>query len=113
MPQTEHATPSTGCAAAASSVRTKRPFDWRFSMSKAVEDQPDQTQFAAYWVPDFQVIPGLVLPAQWIAYPPAQNSFVGWVQHINYYNEENSVQGAWNAKLPFTQWNGQIGRAHV
>jgi outer membrane receptor protein involved in Fe transport len=84
-------------------------FDWRFSMSKAIEDQPDQTQFAAYWVPEFQVIPGLVLPAQWIGYPPAQNSFVGWVQHINYYNEENSTQGAWNVKLPFLQWNGREG----
>lgn len=84
-------------------------FDWRFALSKATENQPDQTQFAAYWVPDFQIIPGLVLPAQWIGYPPAQNAFVGWVQHINYYNEENSTQGAFNLTLPFVQWNDREG----
>ena len=83
--------------------------DWRFSLSEASEDQPDQTQFAAYWVPEFQVFPGFNLPAQWISYPPAQNTFVGWVQHINYYNEESSTQGATNIKLPFTQWNDREG----
>lgn len=83
--------------------------DWRFSLSKATENQPDQTQFAAYWVPDFEVFPGLVLPEQWIGYPPAQNAFVGWVQHINYYNEESSTQGTVNVKLPFTQWNDREG----
>ena len=84
-------------------------FDWRFSLSQATENQPDQTQFAAYWVPPFEVVPGLVLPEQWIQYPPAQSAFVGWVQHINYYNEENSTQGATNLKLPFTQWNDREG----
>jgi outer membrane receptor protein involved in Fe transport len=83
--------------------------DWRFAMSKATEDQPDQTQFAAYWIPDFQIFPGFVLPQQWIAYPPAQNAFVGWVQHINYTNEETSIQGALNLKLPFMQWNDREG----
>lgn len=83
--------------------------DWRLSMSKATEDQPDQTQFASYWIPDYQVVPGLILPQQWVAYPPAQNAFVGWVQHINYNNEETSQQGAVNAKLPFTQWDDRDG----
>jgi len=84
--------------------------DWRISTSRASENQPDQTQFAAYWVPEFEIIPGvLTLPPQWISYPPAQNTFVGWVQHINYYNEEQSLQGATNVKLPFTQWNDREG----
>ncbi len=91
--------------------------DWRFSLSKATEDQPDQTQFAAYWVGQREIVPGfpdfgippLISAPQWIGYPPAQNAFVGWVQHINYYNEESSVQGAVNAKLPFTQWNDRDG----
>ncbi len=83
--------------------------DWRFSLSQATENQPDQTQFAAYWVPPYQVAPGFVLPEQWIQYPPAQSAFVGWVQHISYYNEENSTQGASNVKLPFMQWNDRPG----
>lgn len=88
-------------------------FDWRFSLSKATENQPDQTQFASYWVPPFEVFPGLILPEQWIQYPPAQSAFVGWVQHINYYNEEDSTQGASNLKLPFTQWNDREGYIKV
>ena len=83
--------------------------DWRFALSKATENQPDQTQFAAYWVPQFEVFPGFTLPPQWVSYPPAQNTFVGWVQHINYYNEEESIQGSINLKLPFTQWNDREG----
>ncbi|MFO0963955.1 MAG: TonB-dependent receptor [Phycisphaerales bacterium] len=83
--------------------------DWRLSLSKAKESQPDQTQFAAYWIPEFQIIPGFNLPPQWIAYPPAQSAFVGWVQHINYENEESSIQGALNVKLPFTQWDDRDG----
>lgn len=83
--------------------------DWRFSLSKATEHQPDQTQFASYWVPDFQIFPGFVIPQQWIAYPPAQNAFVGWVQHISYNNSEDSTQGTLNFKLPFIQWNDREG----
>jgi hypothetical protein len=83
--------------------------DWRFSLSKASEDQPDTTQFSSYWIPEFELFPGFTLPQQWVSYPPAQNAFVGWVQHINYYNEESSIQGAVNAKLPFLQWNDREG----
>lgn len=83
--------------------------DWRLAWSRANENQPDQTQFAAYWVPEFEVFPGFNLPPQWIAYPPAQNTNVGWVQHINYENTETSFQGAVNLKLPFVQWNDREG----
>jgi len=83
--------------------------DWKLALSKAREDQPDQTQFASYWLPAFQVAPGVVNPQQWIAYPPAQNAFVGWVQHINYTNEEQSQQGSFNVKLPFMQWDDREG----
>jgi TonB-dependent receptor len=33
----------------------------------------------------------------------------GWVQHINYYNEESSAQGSLNIKVPFLQWNDREG----
>lgn len=84
--------------------------DWRISVSKASEDQPDQTQFSSYWIPEFEVIPGvLTLPPQWIYNPPNGLINEGWVQHINYNNEEQSLQGATNVKLPFTQWNDREG----
>ncbi len=83
--------------------------DWRVSSSKASEDQPDQTQFAAYWVPEFPIFPGFSLPAQWIGLPPAQDQNAGFVQHIKYYNEETSTQGTLNVKVPFTQWNDREG----
>ena len=83
--------------------------DWRVSSSKATEDQPDQTQFAAYWVPEFPIFPGVSLPARWIGLPPAQDQNAGFVQHIKYYNEETSTQGTLNVKVPFTQWNDREG----
>ena len=90
--------------------------DWRFSVSHASEDQPDQTQFSAKWQPAVglplppPLDPGIVLSnPQWVALPPAQDTNVGWVQHINYFNSEDSVQGAANIKLPFLQWNDREG----
>ncbi len=89
--------------------------DWRFAASKATEDQPDQTQFSATWLPEVPIPPPpffppiLVIPPQWGAYPPTQNTFVGWVQHISYQNEESSIQGALNTTLPFMQWNDREG----
>jgi len=89
--------------------------DWRFAVSKATEDQPDQTQFSATWLPEVPIPPPpffppiIVIPPQWGAYPPTQNTFVGWAQHISYQNEESSIQGALNATLPFLQWNDREG----
>ncbi len=84
--------------------------DWRFSLSKASEDQPDQTQFASYWTaPTVNPVLGTPVPATWVGNPPAQLTDVGWVQHINYYNEEQSSQGQLNLKLPFLQWNDREG----
>lgn len=89
--------------------------DWRLSYSKASENQPDQTQFGAIWTAPSEIvipfIPPLVIPIpnQWAPYPPSENVNLGWVQHINYYNEETSTQGAINGKLPFAQWNDREG----
>ncbi len=84
--------------------------DWRFSLSKATENQPDQTQFAAYWTPERNdPFGGSPTPPQWLSNPPAALNSVGWVQHINYYNEESSEQGQLNIKLPFLQWNDREG----
>jgi outer membrane cobalamin receptor len=83
--------------------------NWRFSVSKATEDQPDQTQFSAFWIPGFEPIPGLVIPQRWGGLPPAQDQNAGFVQHIKYYNEESAIQGLLDLKLPFTQWNDREG----
>jgi TonB-dependent receptor len=86
--------------------------DWRFALSKADESQPDQTQFAAKWKPTHKTNappPNDYTKEQWVADPPAQATDAGWVQHINYYNEESSTQGQVNIKLPFMQWNDREG----
>jgi TonB dependent receptor/Carboxypeptidase regulatory-like domain/TonB-dependent Receptor Plug Domain len=84
--------------------------DWRFSLSKASESQPDQTQFASYWTADTtNPVSGDPIPATWVGNPPAQLTDVGWVQHINYDNQESSSQGALNIKVPFLQWNDREG----
>lgn len=77
---------------------------WRFSYSKAKENQPDQTQFAAFWLPDDGGAPD-----RWVGLPPAQDQNAGFVQHIRYYNEESALQGLLDVKLPFTQWNDREG----
>ena len=103
--------PDDGLELEQGTIATGTPtIDWRLSTSKASENQPDQTQFSAYWVPEFEVIPGvLTLPPQWIYNPPNGLINEGWVQHINYRNEESSLQGATNVKVPFTQWNDREG----
>ncbi len=83
--------------------------DWRFSYCTATENQPDQTQFGSYWLPDYELFPGFVIPEQWVQYPPSENINLGWVQHINYFNTESSTQGALNAKIPFSQWEDREG----
>ena len=83
--------------------------NWRFSLSKATEDQPDQTQFSAFWIPGFEVFPGFSIPQRWGGLPPAQDQNAGFVQHIKYYNEESAIQGLVDIKLPFTQWNDREG----
>jgi outer membrane receptor protein involved in Fe transport len=83
--------------------------NWRFSLAKASENQPDQTQFAASWVPGFEPVPGLLIPERWGGLPPAQDQNAGFVQHIRYYNEESAIQGLVDIKLPFTQWNDREG----
>ncbi len=83
--------------------------DWRLSLSSASENQPDQTQFGAVWKPNAELVPGFNIPQHWEMYPPSENINLGWVQHINYYNEEESQQGAINLKIPFMQWNEREG----
>ena len=84
--------------------------DWRFALSKASDNQPDQTQFAAIWRPANGIFPGFVVPELWtITTDLVPFSSAGWVQHINYFNEEQSIQGALNIKLPFLQWNDREG----
>ena len=88
--------------------------DWKFSLSKAREEQPDQTQFAAKWKNTVPLVPPpnpplLTLYQHWESLRPAQNTNIGWVQHITYINEENSTQGQVNGKLPFTQWDDRDG----
>ena len=83
--------------------------NWRFSLSKATENQPDQTQFAAFWIPEFEPVPGFTVPERWGGLPPAQDQNAGFVQHIRYYNEESAIQGLLDIKLPFTQWNDREG----
>ncbi len=87
--------------------------DWRLSLSQATETQPDQTQFGSIWTPNSEIpippFPPIVIPNQWGIYPPSENINLGWVQHINYYNAEDSQQGALNIKLPFVQWNDREG----
>jgi hypothetical protein len=85
--------------------------DWRFALSKASDNQPDQTQFAAIWRPANGIIPPFfVIPELWtITTDLVPFSSAGWVQHINYFNEEQSIQGALNIKLPFLQWNDREG----
>jgi len=84
--------------------------DWRMSLSEAVYDQPDKTQFSAFWLPpsDF-VDPSL--PGLWIALRPAANINLGWAQHIWQKITETSTQGAVNLKLPFTLENERVGYA--
>ena len=87
--------------------------DWRFSLSKASENQPDQTQFASIWKPDSGIVPGpppVIIPEEWTYTDDlVPFSSAGFVQHINYFNEEQSIQGATNIKLPFLQWNDREG----
>ncbi len=87
--------------------------DWRFALSQAEEQQPDQTQFASIWTPESGIFPGpppITLPATWTI-----NSLLvpfnsaGWVQHITYDNTESSAQGQLNIKLPFLQWDDREG----
>ncbi len=74
--------------------------DWRFSMSEAVYDQPDKTQFSAQWLaPSADYFPDL--PGVWMALRPAENINLGWVQHVWQKIEEDSTQLALNAKVPF------------
>ena len=83
--------------------------DWRVAFSKAIEDQPDQTQFSSIWLPFSPVAPPFPGPiwTQNAELVPFGN--LGFVQHINYYNEEASDQGQVNVKLPFLQWNDREG----
>jgi outer membrane receptor protein involved in Fe transport len=86
--------------------------DWRLSLSRAEEEQPDQTQFSAKWQATQEIVfPPFVFtePSRWTAYPPAQDTNVGWVQHIFYQTIEDSTQFAFNGKLPFLQWNDREG----
>ncbi|MFM1829705.1 MAG: hypothetical protein RLZZ558_45 [Planctomycetota bacterium] len=91
--------------------------DWRVSFSKAIENQPDQTQFASIWGPPNGILfPPPIGPVITNPFPTwtindrlVPFASAGWVQHINYYNEESSDQGALNIKLPFLQWNDREG----
>ena len=83
--------------------------DWRVAFSKAIEDQPDQTQFSSLWLPFSPIVPPFPGPVwtQNAELVPIGN--FGFVQHINYYNEEASDQGQLNIKVPFLQWNDREG----
>ncbi|MFN9075904.1 MAG: TonB-dependent receptor domain-containing protein [bacterium] len=83
--------------------------DWRLSFSEAVYDQPDKTQFSAYWLPpsnDFFPPPE---PGAWLALRPAESTLLGWAQHIWQKVTESSDQIAVNLKLPFTLENDRVG----
>jgi len=74
--------------------------DWRVSFSEAVFDQPDKTQFSAYWLPPSNDnLPDL--PGAWIALRPSESTGLGWAQHIWQKVTESSTQLAGNLKLPF------------
>jgi TonB-dependent receptor len=74
--------------------------DWRLSASEAVFDQPDKTQFSAFWLPPSDYIDPS-LPGIWLALRPAENINLGWAQHIWQKITEDSLQLAANLKLPF------------
>jgi len=74
--------------------------DWRLSYSQAVYDQPDKTQMSAQWLPPSNEIDPS-LPGIWLALRPAENSNLGWMQHIWEKITEDSTQVAVNLKMPF------------
>ena len=74
--------------------------DWRVSFSEAVFDQPDKTQFSAYWLPpSTEYFPDG--PGAWLALRPSESTGLGWAQHIWQKITETSTQLAGNLKLPF------------
>jgi outer membrane receptor protein involved in Fe transport len=84
--------------------------DWRVAFSEAVFDQPDKTQFSAYWLPESdEYFPGE--PGAWLALRPAESTGLGWAQHIWQKVTESSTQLAGNVKLPFLTDNERQGYA--
>jgi outer membrane receptor protein involved in Fe transport len=82
--------------------------DWRLSLSEAVYDQPNKSQFSAFWTPpsDFD-LPGI--PGRWRPLQPAENINLGWAQRIWQKVTETSTQVAVNVKLPFELDNERRG----
>jgi outer membrane receptor protein involved in Fe transport len=83
--------------------------DWRLSFSEAVYDQPDKTQFSAYWLPPSNDLFPPPEPGAWLPLRPADSTGLGWAQHIWQKVTESSDQIAINVKLPFTLENDRIG----
>jgi outer membrane receptor protein involved in Fe transport len=85
--------------------------DWRFSLSEAVYDQPDKTQFSAFWLPPSNDYFPPPEPGLWFALRPGQSVLLGWAQHIWQKVTESSTQVAVNLKLPFKLENDRVGFA--
>ena len=83
--------------------------DWRFSLSEAVYDQPDKTQFSAYWLPPSNDNFPPPEPGAWLALRPGSTTLLGWAQHIWQKITESSTQLAVNVKLPFKLENDRVG----
>ncbi len=83
--------------------------DWKLSFSEAVYDQPDKTQFSAYWLPPSNNNFPPPLPGAWLALRPADSTGLGWAQHIWQKITESSTQAAINLKLPFKLENDRVG----
>lgn len=83
--------------------------DWTIAYSSADSYQPDKRQFGEVWYPEFAPIPQFVIPATHRPFKPAANFTLGNLQRIWKTTEEESDQYQVNLKLPFEQWNGQVG----
>ena len=84
--------------------------DWRFSVSDAQLNQPDQVQFNAAWQPLVPIgDPPIFTTGGWTPLNPPATFSLGNLQHIEKYINENSTQAALNLKVPFSQWNDREG----
>jgi outer membrane receptor protein involved in Fe transport len=84
--------------------------DWIYATSSAKLDQPDKRQFGSLFLPEnLNADFGILTPAQFQPYKPAENFLLGNLQRIYKEIEESSDQYAINLKLPFAQWTEDDG----
>ncbi|MEO0651206.1 MAG: TonB-dependent receptor, partial [Planctomycetota bacterium] len=80
--------------------------DWTASYNRATLDEPDRRSFSAEWLPLFQ---GPSAPGVWQPLPPAALITLPNLSRRFRSTDEESLQGALNASIPFERSGGLAG----